>query len=206
MKDKELRKLIGSRAKQRRIELGLNMQYVAERMGVNKSTIQRYEAGSIDNTKILVVEGLSNILHVSPEWLRGETEEFVSDVSDDRDLMIRDLFGNITCMEQENLSNDEFSFMRDVLIYILMEYELFTDSFKFGCENYKDTTKYKDVAKVTGFTSNNEFNEVMFLREVTSMINAFNNTAEVLRVYSKDSERAYRDLKNLIDYVKPGEE
>lgn len=32
-KNKELRKLIGSRAKQRRVELGLNQPYVAEKMG-----------------------------------------------------------------------------------------------------------------------------------------------------------------------------
>ena len=51
MKDKELRKLIGSRAKQRRLELGLKQPYVAEKMGVTASTIQRYEAGTIDNTK-----------------------------------------------------------------------------------------------------------------------------------------------------------
>ncbi|MCR5049103.1 MAG: helix-turn-helix domain-containing protein [Saccharofermentans sp.] len=206
MKDKELRKLIGSRAKQRRIELGLNMQYVAERMGVNKSTIQRYEAGSIDNTKRLVVEGLSNILHVSPEWLRGETEEFVSDVSDDRDLRIRDLFGNITCIDQDNLSEEEFSFMRDVLIYILREYELFTESFKFGCENHKANIKYKELAKIAGLASVKEFNEVMFLREMTPMINALNNTAEALRVYSKDADRGYRDLRNLMNFVEPSEE
>lgn len=206
MKDKELRKLIGSRAKQRRIELGLNMQYVAERMGVNKSTIQRYEAGSIDNTKRLVVEGLSNILHVSPEWLRGETEEFVSDVSDDRDLRIRDLFGDITCIDQDNLSEEEFSFMRDVLIYILREYELFTEGFKFGCENHKSNIKYKELAKIAGLASVKEFNEVMFLREMTPMINALNNTAEALRVYSKDADKGYRDLRNLMTMVEPLEE
>ena len=50
MKDKELRKLIGSRAKQRRLELGVNQPYIAEKMGVTASTIQRYEAGTIDNT------------------------------------------------------------------------------------------------------------------------------------------------------------
>ena len=53
MKDKELRKLIGSRAKQRRTELNLTQPYIAEKMGVTASTIQRYEAGTIDNTKKL---------------------------------------------------------------------------------------------------------------------------------------------------------
>ena len=38
-------------------------------MGVTASTILRYENGSIDNTKKMVLEGLSEALHVSVEWL-----------------------------------------------------------------------------------------------------------------------------------------
>ena len=70
LKDKELRKTIGSRAKSRRQELGLNQPYVAEKMGVTASTIQRYEAGTIDNTKKMTLEGLADALHVSVEWLK----------------------------------------------------------------------------------------------------------------------------------------
>ena len=81
MKDKELRKLIGSRAKQRRLELNLTQPYVAEKMGVTASTILRYENGSIDNTKKMVLEGLSEALHVSIEWLRGETDEYETDIT-----------------------------------------------------------------------------------------------------------------------------
>ena len=80
MKDKELRKLIGSRAKQRRLELNLTQPYVAEKMGVTASTILRYENGSIDNTKKMVLEGLSDALHVSIEWLKGETDEYETDI------------------------------------------------------------------------------------------------------------------------------
>ena len=38
MKDKELRRIIGVRAKQRRLELGVNQPYIAEKMGVTAST------------------------------------------------------------------------------------------------------------------------------------------------------------------------
>lgn len=65
MKDKDLRKMIGSRIKQRRTELNLHQKYIAEKMDVNTSTIQRYEAGTIDNTKKLILEGLADALHVS---------------------------------------------------------------------------------------------------------------------------------------------
>ncbi len=91
MKDKELRKLIGSRAKQRRLELNLTQPYVAEKMGVTASTILRYENGSIDNTKKMVLEGLSEALHVSIEWLKGETDEYETDITDKKELQIRDV-------------------------------------------------------------------------------------------------------------------
>ena len=42
MKDKELSKLIGSRAKQRRLKLNLTQPYVAEKMGVTASTTVSY--------------------------------------------------------------------------------------------------------------------------------------------------------------------
>ena len=71
MKDKELRRIIGERAKSRRTELNLTQPYVADKMGVTASTIQRYEAGTIDNTKKMVLEGLSEALHVSVEWLKS---------------------------------------------------------------------------------------------------------------------------------------
>ena len=198
MVDKELRKLIGSRAKQRRLELGLNQQYVADKMDVNKSTIQRYETGSIDNTKKLVLEGLADTLHVSVEWLKGETEEYITDISDEKDLQLQDLFGRLTCMEQEELKDEEYAFSKDLLIYILSEYESFLDSFRSGCEKYKGSQRGKSIAKTTGFDSVKEYNEVMFLREITHTINAFNDIEVILRNYSKDSNDAYMQLKRLL--------
>ena len=198
MSNKELRKLIGSRAKQRRLELGLNQQYVAEKMDVNKSTIQRYETGSIDNTKKLVLEGLADALHVSVEWLKGETEEYITDISDEKDLKLQDIFGRLTCMEQEELKDEEFAFSKDLLIYILSEYESFLDSFRSGCEKYKGSQRGKNIAKTTGFDSVKEYNEVMFLREITHTINAFNDIEVILRNYSKDSKDAYMQLKRLL--------
>ena len=65
MKDKELRRIIGERAKSRRTELNLTQPYVADKMGVTASTIQRYEAGTIDNTKKMVLDRKSTRLNSS---------------------------------------------------------------------------------------------------------------------------------------------
>lgn len=62
-------------------------------------------------------------LHVSVEWLKGETDE----------------------------------------------YELFFDSFKFGCTNYKNDKQNKDIAKAIGIDSVKEYNEIMFLRDLSAL-------------------------------------
>ncbi|CUP57583.1 transcriptional repressor DicA [Dorea longicatena] len=147
MKDKELRKLIGSRAKQRRLELNLTQPYVAEKMGVTASTILRYENGSIDNTKKMVLEGLSEALHVSIEWLRGETDEYETDITDKKELQIRDAMGNILKQLPLDLSKKEDAFSKDLLLLMLKQYNLFLESFQFACKNYKGNTNEADIAK-----------------------------------------------------------
>ena len=201
MKDKELRKLIGSRAKQRRRELNLTQPYVAEKMGVTASTILRYENGSIDNTKKMVLEGLSEALHVSIEWLKGETDEYETDITDKKELLIRDAMSDILKQLPLDLNKTEDAFSKDLLLLMLKQYELFLDSFQFACKNYKGNTKDADIAKVMGFESKDEYNEIMFLREITHTVNAFNDMADVIRLYSKKPETAEQRLANLLSEV-----
>ena len=138
LKDKELRKTIGSRAKSRRQELGLNQPYVAEKMGVTASTIQRYEAGTIDNTKKMTLEGLADALHVSVEWLKGETDEYETDITDKRELQIRDVMTSILNKLPYDMEQSESDFSKDLLLLMLREYELFVDSFQFACRISKE--------------------------------------------------------------------
>ena len=201
MKDKELRKLIGSRAKHRRTELNLTQPYIAEKMGVTASTIQRYEAGTIDNTKKMVLEGLSEALHVSVEWLRGETDEYETDITDKKELQIRDAMTDILKQLPLDLTKTEDAFSKDLLLLMLKQYELFLDSFQFACKNYKGNTKEADIAKVMGFESNDEYNEIMFLREITHTVNALNDMADIVRLYSKKPETAEQRLANLLSEV-----
>ena len=201
MKDKELRKLIGSRAKQRRLELNLTQPYVAEKMGVTASTILRYENGSIDNTKKMVLEGLSEALHVSIEWLRGETDEYETDITDKKELQIRDAMGDILKQLPLDLNKKEDAFSKDLLLLMLKQYNLFLESFQFACKNYKGNTNEAGIAKVMGFESNDEYNEIMFLREITHTVNAFNDMADIVRLYSKKPEMAEQRLENLLSEV-----
>ena len=107
MKDKELRRIIGERAKSRRTELNLTQPYVADKMGVTASTTQRYEAGTIDNTKKMVLEGLSEALHVSVKWLKGETDSYETDITDKKEL---ERFIHMNVLNKPIMFNEYLSF------------------------------------------------------------------------------------------------
>ena len=64
-------KQVGERIKERRIELGLSMPELGKRIGVNKSTIQRYEADGVDPKRTMIINGLADALLTTPEWLTG---------------------------------------------------------------------------------------------------------------------------------------
>ena len=57
------------------------------------------------------------------------------------------------------------------------------------------------IAKVMGFESNDEYNQIMFLREITHTVNAFNDMADIVRLYSKKPETAEQRLANLLSEV-----
>lgn len=67
-------KEIGRRIRARRKELGLTLQGVADKVGVQNSTILRYEKGAIAKIKLPVIEAIASALHVNPDWLMGEAD------------------------------------------------------------------------------------------------------------------------------------
>lgn len=66
---------IGSRIADRRVQIGFTMDDVARRIGVAKSTIQRYEKGQINKIKLPVIESIAAVLSVDPDWLIGNTDD-----------------------------------------------------------------------------------------------------------------------------------
>lgn len=72
-------KEIGDRIKSRRDELDMTLDEVAAKVGVSKSTIQRYENGLIGRIKLPVIESIADALWISPDWLVGVSEEKTAD-------------------------------------------------------------------------------------------------------------------------------
>ncbi len=76
----------GKRIKARRKELKISAAVLAERLGLSKATIHRYENGDIKNIKMPVLESLSEVLMVNPSWLIGKTD--IKDARDDFDVCV----------------------------------------------------------------------------------------------------------------------
>lgn len=81
--------IIGYRIEQRRKQLGMTLDDIAQELGVAKSTIQRYEKGTIDRVKLPIIEAIARVLSVNPAWICGKTDnmepEKKSSVADNRD-------------------------------------------------------------------------------------------------------------------------
>ena len=67
--------------KKRRKELGLSLEDVAKELGVNRSTVLRYESKSIEKMPIDIIPPLAKILKCSPEYLMGWEDDKLSPVN-----------------------------------------------------------------------------------------------------------------------------
>lgn len=71
---------VGENIKNRRKELGLNVEDLAKAIGKNKATVYRYENGDIESLPVDVLEPLAQVLKVTPADLMGwnETPDYKS--------------------------------------------------------------------------------------------------------------------------------
>ncbi len=106
---------IGQRIKNRRIELGMTVDEVAEKLGKNRATVYRYESGSIEDMPSTVLESIADILRTTPADLMGwkddknekiyylneETAQMAQEIFDNKEL--RALFDVQKDMEPEDL-------------------------------------------------------------------------------------------------------
>ena len=91
--------LIVKRIKERRLELNLSYQDIADATGLSKSTIQRYETGSIRKLPVNQIEDIAKALHVTPGYLMGwedtpgyytdpETARLAQEAANDPDMRL----------------------------------------------------------------------------------------------------------------------
>lgn len=62
---------IGDRIKQRRLELGIDADELAMKIGKSRATVYRYENGDIENMPTTVLEPIAKALNTTPAYLMG---------------------------------------------------------------------------------------------------------------------------------------
>ena len=75
MEERETNEVI-KRIKERRITQNLSYQDLADKTGISKSTLQRYETGFIKNLSIDKLEILAYALDTTPGYLMGWEKEY----------------------------------------------------------------------------------------------------------------------------------
>ena len=75
------------RIKQSRKDLGLRAEDVAERIGVSRSTMFRYENGEIEKLPINHLVPIAKALHTSVDYLMGWTEDEKEPIPMDEDRL-----------------------------------------------------------------------------------------------------------------------
>ncbi len=66
--------LLAVRIRNARKLRGVTMEQLADELGMNKSTIQRYEAAKIAAPKRPVLQAIALCLNVNVDWLTGDSE------------------------------------------------------------------------------------------------------------------------------------
>lgn len=62
---------MAQRIKERRIEMGFTQEELANKLGLQKSAIAKYENGRVENIKRSVIQHMAEILECSPAYLMG---------------------------------------------------------------------------------------------------------------------------------------
>ncbi len=122
-----------------------------------------------------------------------------ADMSDSRDFKIESAMSRIMGDFPLDMKEEESDFSKDLLLLFLYEYRMFNQSLPMRLKSMVRAGDFNEaMSKVMGFESEQEFNNVMFLREVMRFINSTSEISDIVRVYAKQPELARTRLKNLL--------
>ena len=92
---------IGDRIKTRRLEIGLSVDQIAEKIGKNRATVYRYESNDIEKFPLDILFPLAEALHTTPGYLMGWEPSTASDFPENiipmPEMRKIPLIGSIAC-------------------------------------------------------------------------------------------------------------
>ncbi|BDR80657.1 hypothetical protein N072000002_09140 [Clostridium tetani] len=126
--NKNMKEII-NRIKTRRNKLMLSYQDLADKTGLSKSTLQRYETGAIKNMPLDKLGVLAKALNVSPAYLMGWEESVTNnDKEDTKKTTLLSNFNKLNDIGKDKvitytkdlLDNNKYSIEKDHLLPIVM--------------------------------------------------------------------------------------
>lgn len=104
---------MSQRIKQKRLEMNLTQEELAEKLGLQKSAIAKYENGRVTNIKREIIKQMAALFDCSPAWLMGFDSEvptnIVVDASNDAEFFKKYLALTPAQKEAINQIIDQFS-------------------------------------------------------------------------------------------------
>lgn len=109
---------IGSRIKERRMELKMSADSLAKMIGKDRSTVYRYESGGIDKISAEMLEPLADALKTTPAYLIGldrSEESVIASFASSEGMKLPHMelwhreFGNVSFSDAENRQIIEFA-------------------------------------------------------------------------------------------------
>ena len=175
-------KEVGKRIKERRNEIGISMPELGRRVGVNKSTIQRYETDGVNPNRSMIINGLADALQTTPEWLTGQSEEKEADDSptlceDEVIGHLNDFLDTVTKTVQPEIQQ---RFLTSTLCLLI-------DLFSVTAQHYGRTLN--EIDRLTG-----DENLKKSIRQYTIDVDDI-----ITPVYRREMEAPIEDMKRFLD-------
>jgi len=94
---------IGDNIKKYRLQSGLTLLEVANKLGVKEATVQRYESGKIQNIKYDTIVALGKIFDVDPSLILGWEETEKQPMGYEHWKKFKDIIDTMTDEEKKSL-------------------------------------------------------------------------------------------------------
>ena len=196
-------KEIGNRIKNRRKELNLTLQDVADKVGVASSTIQRYENATISQYKIPVIESIAKALQVNPMWIIGEiTNKEIHSPEYERVTYLSNLyFGSVMKWSEDKLLNENDTILlREHFYELLLKYKGVIE-FYVSAKTYWENVKENYEAIYGNRLSDKEIKELFLKQELDEKIKSLTDWIEALPNWISRNENDICATKE--DYLTP---
>ncbi|HBC2028633.1 TPA: helix-turn-helix domain-containing protein [Clostridium perfringens] len=189
---------IGNRIKKRRTELGLTMQKVADDVGLNKSTIQRYESGNIKDIKIPIIESIGKALNVDPMWLIGKSDYKSKSEEYEKVTYLSNLyFKSIMNWSEDKLLNESETIMlRGHFSELLLRYKTILESYVNSKSHWKLYQQNFENLYKDRFTAL-EIRELFLKQELDSNLNYISSWIESFPNWIAGNEKTIESNKEI---------